>query len=127
MEKIILVDAWKTLVTKEGIFQEMKAMLDSFPNKKIVLTNANEEELVKYGIVNMPYEVFSLSHNPNKENPEYYKKLLEKFSLKPEDVIYFEHSKGAVESAKSIGIKTLFYDEEKKDLEEVRDFLQENL
>jgi hypothetical protein len=44
----------------------MQKLLDNFSNKKIILTNANEEEKVKFGIVNMPYEVFSISHNPNK-------------------------------------------------------------
>jgi len=44
----------------------MQELLDSFSNKKIILTNANEEEKEKFGIVDMPYPVFSLSHNPNK-------------------------------------------------------------
>jgi hypothetical protein len=46
----------------------LQKLLDSFPNRKIILTNANEEEKVKLGIVNMPYEVFSLEHNPNKQD-----------------------------------------------------------
>ncbi|MFH1500899.1 MAG: HAD-IA family hydrolase [archaeon] len=127
MVKVILVDAWKTFVTDEGLFLDMKEMLDEFPNKKIILTNANEEELVRLGIVNMPYEVFTLAHNPNKSDPEYYKKLLEKYALNAEDTIYFEHSQEAVKSAQAFGIKTLFYDENKRDLDEVREFLRKNL
>lgn len=127
MKKTILVDAWNTFVNEEGIFQEMKEMLDGFENKKIILTNANEEEKEKYGIVNMPYEVFSLSHNPNKTDTEYYKKMLKHFSLNPEDVIYFEHNTDAVKSAKSVGISTFHYDKEKKDLETVKLFLKNNL
>ncbi|MCA9488099.1 MAG: HAD-IA family hydrolase [Nanoarchaeota archaeon] len=127
MEKVILVDAWNTLVTEEGMFQEMKEMLDHFENKKVILTNANEEEKIKYGIIDMPYEVFTLSHNPNKTNPEYYKKMLEHFGLNPENVIYFEHNAEAVESAKSIGIKTFHYDKDKKDLDSIKEFLESNL
>jgi len=127
MNKIILVDAWNTFVTENGIFEEMKEMLDSFSNRKIILTNANEEEKVEYGIVNMPYEVFSLSHNPDKINPEYYTKMLKHFSLSPTYVIYFEHNKEAVKSAKSVGIKTYWYDKDKRDLEGLRKFLKENL
>ena len=53
--KTILVDAWNTFVTSEGMFEEMKEMLDEFSNDKIILTNANDEQLIKLGIVNMPY------------------------------------------------------------------------
>jgi HAD superfamily hydrolase (TIGR01509 family) len=127
MTKTILVDAWNTFVTQEGMFQEMKEMLDEFENRKIILTNANEEEKVKYGIVDMPYEVFSLAHNPNKPDPEYYKKMLEHFGLKAEDVVYFEHNEGAVESAKSVGINVFHYDKEKRDLQAVKEFLKGSL
>jgi HAD superfamily hydrolase (TIGR01509 family) len=127
MAKVILVDAWKALVTKDGVFQEMREMLDRFENRKIILTNANEEERKEHGIVNMPYEVFSLNHNPDKVDPEYYKKMLEHFSLTPKEVVYFEHSTEAVESARSVGIKTFYYDHKKKDLESVKSFLKENL
>lgn len=124
MNKIILVDAWNTFVTKEGIFEEMKVILDNFENKKIILTNANEEEKIKLGIINMPYEVFSLSHNPDKVDPIYYEKMLKHFSLNSEDVIYFEHNNKAVESAKSKRINTFHYD---KDLESLKSFLESNL
>jgi hypothetical protein len=42
--KTILVDAWNTLFLEDGIFREMYEMLEELPNKKIVLTNANQEE-----------------------------------------------------------------------------------
>jgi hypothetical protein len=45
--KTILVDAWNTFITEEGVNSEMQQLLDKFPNKKIILTNANEEEQVK--------------------------------------------------------------------------------
>jgi len=125
--KTILVDAWNTFVTEDGMFQEMKDMLDEFDNKKIILTNANEEEKVKYGIVDMPYEVFTLASNPSKTNPEFYKKMLKHFSLKPEETIYFEHNPEAVESAKSVGIKTFYYNKETKDVNAVREFIKANL
>ena len=127
MSKIILVDAWNTFITEEGVFTKMQELLDSFENRKIILTNANDEEKVKFGIVNMPYEVFTLNHNPNKTEPEFYKKMLEFFKLKPEEVIYFEHNEDAVKSAQSVGINTHHYDKDKKDLESLRLFLENNL
>jgi FMN phosphatase YigB (HAD superfamily) len=53
--------------------------------------------------------------------------MLEKFDLKVEDAIYFEHNEDAVKSAKSIGIKTYHYDKDKKDLEALKRFLNDNL
>lgn len=112
--KTILVDAWNTFVTKDWMNQEMFEMLENFENTKIILTNANEEEKIKLGIVNMPYEVFSLSHNPDKTDSSYFQKLFEHFGLSSDDIIYFEHNQDAVKSAESKGIKTFHYDKEKK-------------
>ncbi len=41
--------------------------------------------------------------------------------------IYFEHAKEAVKSAESVGIKTYLYNNEKKDLESLKKFIDENL
>ncbi|WP_339609567.1 HAD-IA family hydrolase [uncultured Planktosalinus sp.] len=123
--KTILVDAYNSFVTEGGINLELKKHLDSFKNPKIILTNANEEEKIKYGIVNMPYKVFTLEHNPNKTNPEYYKIMLEHFNLKPENVIYFEHNSEAVNSAKRFGINTFHYIKS-EGLEALMNFLKNN-
>lgn len=124
--KTILVDAWNTFVIPNGINLEMKRLLDNYSNEKIILTNANEVEKKTYGIVNMPYKVFSLNHNPNKTNPDYYTKMLEHFNLSKTDVIYFEHNESAVKSAESIGIKTLWLKQE-DDLTTLKEFLKSNL
>jgi len=124
--KTILVDAWNTFVTEEGINLDLKKLLDSYPNNKIILTNATEEELVKFGIVNMPYPVFSLAHNPNKTDANYFVKMLQHFNLKTEDVVYFEHNADAVSSAKSIGISTFHYNKLEK-LDHLTTFLNSNL
>lgn len=126
--KTILVDAVNTFVILEkGIFEEMHELLETFPNKKIILTGADDEQFIKFGLDNMPYEVFTLKHNPEKTDPEYYKKMLENFDLKSEEVVYFEHNPDAVKSAESVGITSYWYDPEKKDLNSLKDFLTENL
>jgi FMN phosphatase YigB (HAD superfamily) len=71
----------------------------------------------------MPYEVFTLKHNPDKVDPEYFKTMLAHFNLLSEDVVYFEHSSEAVKTAQSIGIKSYFYDAETKDLDSLKKFL----
>ena len=126
--KTILVDAIHAFVIKdEGIFREMHEMLETYPNKKIILTGANDEQMKMFELHKMPYEVFTLKHDPEKADPSYYTAMLEKFSLEVGDVIYFEHDVDAVKSAESVGIKTFHYDQDKKDLVALKDFLDENL
>lgn len=124
--KTILVDAWNTFVTENGVNVKMQTLLDGYKNAKIILTNANDEEKIKFGIVNMPYPVFSLAHNPNKPNPEYYKTMLSEFNLSSQDVIYFEHNEDAVNSAESLGIKTLLFSKG-SNLSVLKEFLESNL
>jgi len=126
--KVILVDAINCFVSKEtGVFKEMFGLLESYPSRKIVLTGANLEQMKKFGLDKLSYEVFTLSHDPEKTDPKYYGLMLSHFGLKAEDVIYFEHSLDAVKSAESVGIKTYFYDNDKKDLVALKKFLDENL
>ena len=129
--KIILVDAVDCFIIKKEekfeIFQDMYKLLEEYSNKKIILTGASDDKWKLFGLDKMPYEVFTLKHNPEKIDPEYYNILLGKFSLKKEDVIYFEHNADAVKSAKSIGIETYYYDNDKKDLAGLKKFMDDNL
>jgi HAD superfamily hydrolase (TIGR01509 family) len=126
--KIILVDAVDCFVSAEGkIFQEMKNLLDTYPNRKIILTGANDDKFAKYGLDKVPYEVFTLRHNPEKTDPKYYETVLSHFNLTKEEAIYFEHNPAAVSSAQSVGISTYFYDNEKKDLGELKKFLDAHI
>ena len=130
--KTILVDAVDCFVIEKEdgtfqIFNEMQDLLENFPNNKIILTGANDEQFKKFGLDKMPWEVFTLKHNPEKTNPEYYKIMLQKFNLSSDDVIYFEHNSNAVKSAQSVGINTFYYDNDKKDLTALKQFLDENL
>ncbi len=126
--KTILVDAVDTFVIEgEGIFKPMFDLLEKYPNKKIILTNANDEQMQAFGLINLPNELFTLKHNPDKTDPEYFTKMLNHFGLFKDDVIYFEHNPEAVKSAQSVGIVSYLYDSDKKDLESLKKFLDENL
>lgn len=130
--KTILIDAVNCFVIEKEnekfvIFQAMYDLLETYPNRKIILTGANDEGIKKYGLDKMPYEFFTLKHNPEKTDSRYYETLLEKFNLKKDEVIYFEHDEVAIKSAKSVGINTYYYDNNKKDLESLKKFLDDNL
>ncbi len=126
--KTILVDAVNTFVDTAGnIFGAMHDLLEEYPNNKIILTGADDKQFTQFGLDKMPYEVFTLKHEPEKTDPDYFKMMLDNYELTPEDVIYFEHNIDAVESAKSVGIETYHYDKDIKDLDGLQDFLNENL
>lgn len=126
--KTILVDAVDTFVIRgKGIYQEMFELLENYPNKKIIVTNASTEQIKEYGLVNLPYILFTLEHKPDKINPEYFRRLLEKFNLTSNEVIYFEHNSEAVESARIVGIASHHYQSDKQDLKALKDFLDKNL
>lgn len=126
--KTILVDAIDGLVLEDAtIFEEMHTMLETFPNRKIVLTGANDEQFKEFRLGNVPYEVFTLKHNPEKTDPKYFQIMLEHFNLTSDDVIFFEHNPDAVKSAESVGMKTYYYDPVKKDVNALKDFLNANL
>jgi FMN phosphatase YigB (HAD superfamily) len=129
--KTILVDAVDGLIIKNEeefvIFSEMHKLLESFPNRKVILTGANDEQYKTFGLDKAPYEVFTLKHDPEKNSPEYFEIMLNNLSLDKGDVIYFEHNPDAVKSAESVGIKSYHYNEGERDLGALKDFLDINL
>jgi HAD superfamily hydrolase (TIGR01509 family) len=126
--KTILVDAvWAFVIKGEGIYEPMHKLLEEYPNRKILLTGADDKQMVDFGLDKMPYEVFTLKHNPEKTDPKYYEVMLKHFNLNKDDVVYFEHAAEAVKSAQSVGITTYFYDQDKKDIEGLKKFLDKNL
>ncbi len=126
--KTILVDAINGLILEDGsVFQQMHELLEEYPNEKIVLTGANDEQFKLFNLENAPYKVFTLKHNPEKTDPEYYKLMLDEFNLRADQVIYFEHNAEAAKSAESVGITTYFYDHKKEDLMSLKRFIDKNL
>jgi uncharacterized protein YndB with AHSA1/START domain len=126
--KTILVDAIDGLVLKDGsIFKEMHAMLDAFPNRKIVLTGANDKQFKEFKLDEVPYEVFTLKHDPEKTDPKYFEMMLAHYKLSANDVIFFGHNPEAVKSAEVVGIETYYYDSDKRDITALEEFLNSNL
>lgn len=122
--KTILVDGISGLILKDGTLQnEMYELLETYPNPKLVLTGANDEQWQQFNLDISPYEVFTLKHNPEKTDPKYFEILLSKYNLIPEEVVYFEHNLRAAKAAESIGIKTYYYDDSEHDIPALQLFL----
>ncbi|RJQ32761.1 hypothetical protein C4572_00470 [Candidatus Parcubacteria bacterium] len=129
--KTILIDAVNTFVVRRDddfeIFKEMRDLLEIFPNRKIILTGANDEQIKKFGLDKMPYEIFTLKHDPEKTDPKYFELMLKHFNLPHNDAVYFDHNPEAVKSAELAGIKSYHYDPDERDLEGLREFLIKSL
>jgi len=126
--KTILVDAVGTFIIEgKGIFKPMFDLLEKYPNRKIILTNANDAQIQTFGLTDLPYEMFTLKHDPDKTDPVYFKKMLKHFNLKPKEVIYFEHNIDALKCAKSAGIVSYHYDSERKDIKALKNFIDKNI
>lgn len=124
--KTILVDAWNTFLGSDGVNKELFEMLETFPNTKIIVTNANPEERKELGMVGMPYRLYSLNHEPEKTDSEYFDRLMIDLDLEPEQLIYFEHNLQSVESARAVGIKSFHFDHINPDYKSLENFLIEN-
>lgn len=126
--KTILVDAMDTFMIEwEWINQNLHKLLETYPNPKVILTNANDEQMIEFGLIDMPYPIFTMSHNPDKPDPTYFETFLKEYNLSSDEVVYFEHHPDACKSAESLGISTHYYDMGLKDLDALKEFLDQNL
>lgn len=126
--KVILVDAVNTFISEEGvIFEDLFNLLEEYSNRKIILTNADDAQMVSFGLNNVPYPVFSLKHEPDKIDPVYFERMLSHFDLRACDVVYFEHNLVAVKSAESLGIVSFHFDKDVRDLSSLKLFLDREL
>ena len=119
----ILVDAINCLINKEkGLNKELAEFLKDTNKKIIVVTNADKDS-IKHQIKGYDFEVFSMDKNPEKLNPIYFRKLLESHKLNEKEVIYFDHKKENINSAKSIGIQSELY----QNNSQIKNFVEQNL
>lgn len=117
-EKIILIDALKTIIYADDKYNidsfhlnsELVEYLNKLPNKKIVLTNASGEKLDKIKEMLKPfdYEIFTLNANPKKSEGEYFNILMNKYELDLKNVIYFDHNSENLQAAKSKDIEIIY-------------------
>ncbi len=121
--KAILVDAINCLIDKgKGLDKEIAEFLNNLNVKIIIVTNTEEKE-IKSKLEKYNFDVFTLLKNPDKSNLDYFKILLDKYKLKAEEVIYFDHKEENIKSAKSIGITSELY----KNNGQVEKFIEENI
>ena len=123
--KTFLIDAVGCLFSESWVLNnELYEVLEKFSNRKIIVTGANKEQMIQFGLTSSPYEVFSLAHDPEKSDPKYFSLLLKYHNLVASEVLYIEHALKATQSAESLGITSHLYN---WDAESVAHFLQTHL
>ncbi len=126
--KAIFVDAINGLILEDGtVFAAMQELLDTYPNPKIVLTGADDEQFKRFHLDQSPYPVFTLKHNPEKTDRKYWEILLNKYDLKACQTLYFEHNAAAADTAQAVGIPTYYYNHKQADLAALKAFIDANI
>jgi HAD superfamily hydrolase (TIGR01509 family) len=123
-KKAILIDAVNCLFKKDDweLNKELVEMLMKTGKKVIVVSNT-QNEVMDESLEQTPFEFFTQYKNPEKSNPSYFKKLLEEYHLKPEEVSYLDHKPENVKSAQSLGISAQQY----KNNKEANTFIEKNI
>jgi HAD superfamily hydrolase (TIGR01509 family) len=122
-KSIILVDGMHCLYDKGfKINKELLEIIGSFDNKKVLVVNGYSEKakeiLNEYGI-----EIFSLEDEKiKKDNVKFFERLLQKYRLNSQQLIYFDHAEENIDSAKKLGIKSILY----KDNNQIKGFIEKN-
>ncbi len=121
--KVILVDAINCLINKnDGINKELADYLNNL-NKKIIVVSNAEKDSIKHQLKDYDFEVFSLNKNPEKSNSLYFKTLLKNYNLSQNEILYVDHNKENISSAKNLGINSELY----KNNSQIKKFIDENL
>ena len=107
MEMVTLVDAINCLISRNGkINEEVANFLEKQHRRIIVVTNTKDDN-IKNNLKKHGFEIFNEENIPPKKEPSYFKKLLNKKNLYPENVFYFDHKKENLGSAMKAGITHL--------------------
>ncbi len=108
--KVILIDGMDCLYDENfKINEDLKNALNKYSAQKIIVVNGFADEAQKVA-ESLGYKSFCLKEEGiKKDNPEFFIKLVEKFGLKTNQLIYVDHLKESVDSAESLGINAFVY------------------
>lgn len=115
-----IMKEWSDLAIKEyaenvNLKKGVKEFLDYLKNKNVhlaIATSCNEEMfkpcLERYGIVSY-FEHFYTSQNLkiNKSNANFFKEILNKYKIEPDQILFFEDSLASMKCAKSLGFNVV--------------------
>ena len=120
---VLLADGMNCLYDKNfKINRELLDILNSVNTKKILVVNKNKDKAEDV-LKGYDFEIFSLEDESiNKENKQFFERLIKKYNLSKGEIIYFDHKQENINSAKSLGIKAVLY----KNNKQIKKFIEEN-
>lgn len=122
-KRVLLIDGMGCLYDEKfNVDQGLFDLLNKLNVRKILVVNGFKEEAEKI-LGDKNYEVFSFKNEIKKDNPEFFRKLLQKYNLDSKQVFYLDHSSDNVNSAITEGILSEIY----SDNEQAEVFLRKNL
>ena len=123
-KKVILVDGMSTIYDPEfNLNSELLSVLNSFNAKKILVVNGFREKGKKL-LEPHGFDAFSMEEDKvTKENRQFFQMLFQKYKLSAGEVIYFDHKKENVDTARKLGILSEVY----QNPTQIKEFIRDNL
>ena len=122
-KQVFLIDGMGCLYDENfNLNQDLFDSIKNLNTQKILVVNGFKERAEKL-LEGTSFEVFSLDNKIKKDDPEFFKKCLEKYNLEPGQIFYIDHSKDNVNSAKTLGIKSEVFE----DTPQAKEVLKNNL
>jgi len=108
--KTILVDGMHCIYDEEfNVNEELLGIVNSFDAAKILVVKGFRGK-GRAALDGNGFEAFSLEEEGiGKDSPKYFERLLQKFGLKPDEVVFFDHKESSVEAAREVGIVSKYY------------------
>ncbi|MFA6079999.1 MAG: HAD-IA family hydrolase [Candidatus Gracilibacteria bacterium] len=122
VEKTLLLDGVFCLINEDfSLNEEVYTLAKMLGLRTIIVTNAPLEKLMPI-VEQTGFEYVTYEHNPEKTDPEYYRKLLVDKNLKASECVYVENREVHVKVAEGLGIPTIHYTKP-SDIKKVESFL----
>ena len=124
-KRVLLIDGMHCLYDENfNINKKLFDALQNFNCRKIIVVNNFKEKaealLKEYG-----YEIFSFNGKILKNKKEFFEKLMEKYKIEKDEIIYFDHDDENVDTAEEAGIKNaLVYDGK---IKKIQDFVKNKI
>jgi len=103
--KVLLIDGMHCLYDENfNLNEKLLELINSYGNDKILVVNGFGDKARKL-LEGYNIDVFTFEQEIKKDNKEFFIKLLEKYNLSNENVIYLDHDENNLKGAEQAGIK----------------------
>lgn len=130
IDKDVVVDTAKSIINKlyevkdESLFNNIKEINKDI--KIIIATNHVsyiKEYINKYLDNNIDDSIISAEINRIKPNSDFYQYILDKYNIKPNELLFLDDNQNNVDGAKKLGINTIKVNRDTNILEEIKNYI----